>query len=1109
MELNVTDKDKKNKLGVHQKYPASPNRLYESGRRVFGGNVTYENSVPLVTVITVVYNNEKTLKRCIDSVIRQNYKNIEYIVIDGASTDGTLDIIKRNISHIDYALSEKDNGIYHAMNKGLSLAKGDFVALINSDDWLEPDGIRDSMDAIIASQADVLIGYANVWDRKNNFSHIWKIGNFDSRILLSGMSFCHQAVIASRRAYESTFFYDEKMAISSDYKWVKELYLSNLKSVFLEKAIVNFSFDGISANNRPIWKEECKQMLCNMFPNLSYSDVSRFLEYIYRDGKIDKNSILNLVTSMEENPLFLKSMSLVLLDKLVTKENNHEHPVAARTRCIKPKISVVIPVYNVQNYISECLISVMSQSLKEIEIIVVDDGSPDDSVQIVKEFQKFDPRIRLVQKENGGLSSARNRGVVESIGEYVHFLDSDDYINAGMYESLYSHAKKHDLDIVKSNLGFIDNVYPTKKPTLPPQVVFAFVDCPNYIEFISPCAALYKREFLATLQLFPLGITYEDRPFNWESILKAERIGHVDVVYYMYRVARPDSIMNSNKSSEKHFDAFECVDIIASYARSNDCKIVNKEYLKEQLRLYTMLIDISAIPANLIKKFFDMCSARIIPLQFDLDFVTSLPINIKHKIFFEYLIERSNNSPRLELDKCIKQYKELKLYTKLQGNFEYDSCDLFNFAISKIKMKITNDSIMSVFKSSLCKLVMFDFIHTQSGDISFSEIENKLEGLFAILELDKFSNFVKSILSQNIPIHDSPTGLVYTNSEQINYLKVTSFITRAIGENTFSVRKVVIEDLPKLRAELSNDDAKNYKVLVEILKGINVKESTFSHLVQSAIYIKKTLDLSQLKIFYVLFPYSPFEVFLNNLKELFGFKTIFVPHGLPQKSFTRDSYDYVFAVTNQISIWKRLYPESIICHLGWSEVMPSGVEKKFNQIKPIYGRMKNRKKITFLSQLSGFQIHKLDDIKVITEAFLAWASLQSDYHVNIRLRNDSEKSLIDRDLLQKLNANDLIIFTTMKESNLEDENTELLISISSTGLLYAQTKAIPSLQIVTEKILDIWPFNIAAHSCIYCEKVNFDKVIFDAISSNKVKYNYAKYSPELVANVTKSILKYC
>ena len=112
------------------------------------------------------------------------------------------------------------------------------------------------------------------------------------------------------------------------------------------------------------------------------------------------------------------------------------------------KVSVIVPIYKVEKYLSECVDSIRNQTLEDIEIILVDDGSPDNCPQICDEYKKLDNRIKVVHKKNGGLSSARNAGMRVATGEYIGFVDSDDYIEVDMYEKMYNTSKKYNVDFV-------------------------------------------------------------------------------------------------------------------------------------------------------------------------------------------------------------------------------------------------------------------------------------------------------------------------------------------------------------------------------------------------------------------------------------------------------------------------------------------------------------------------------------------------------------------------------------------------------------------------------------------------------------------------------------
>ena len=117
-----------------------------------------------------------------------------------------------------------------------------------------------------------------------------------------------------------------------------------------------------------------------------------------------------------------------------------------------PKVSAIIPVYNVEKYLRECLDSVINQTLKDIEIICVDDGSTDNSGKIIDEYATKDKRIVVIHKANGGYGHSCNKGLDKVRGEYTAILEPDDFVDEHMYEDLYNYAKQYDVDIVKANL---------------------------------------------------------------------------------------------------------------------------------------------------------------------------------------------------------------------------------------------------------------------------------------------------------------------------------------------------------------------------------------------------------------------------------------------------------------------------------------------------------------------------------------------------------------------------------------------------------------------------------------------------------------------------------
>lgn len=217
-------------------------------------------------------------------------------------------------------------------------------------------------------------------------------------------------------------------------------------------------------------------------------------------------------------------------------------------------ISVIVPVYNVEEYLEECLESIRKQTYQNIEVILVNDGSTDGSKEICERYCQQDPRFRLINKENQGISIARNRGVKESNGEYIMFVDSDDVVKENIVEVLLSYMKA-DVDLVECNLTQNKEELQKNKPI---RVVFegnspeSIIKCIAFKE-VKFCAftKLYRREIVEKVP-FLEGIIYEDVYTGINYLKYIRKMVAVDLKGYYYRV-RPNSIMTTS-FSEKNLD---------------------------------------------------------------------------------------------------------------------------------------------------------------------------------------------------------------------------------------------------------------------------------------------------------------------------------------------------------------------------------------------------------------------------------------------------------------------------------------------------------------------------------------------------------------------------
>ncbi|MDY0933232.1 glycosyltransferase [Chryseobacterium sp. CFBP8996] len=227
-----------------------------------------------------------------------------------------------------------------------------------------------------------------------------------------------------------------------------------------------------------------------------------------------------------------------------------------------PKVSVIVPVYNVEHYLAKCLDSLVNQSLQNIEIIIVNDGSKDGSENIIHEYsQKYPDKIKAFTKENGGLSDARNFGIDRATGDYFGFVDSDDYVSGTMFEEMLNLAGKNDAEMVICNIQKVDedgNV--TQKLTQIPNMLEKIVLETNFSVFSDlsyfACNKLFKRELFAHKR-FKKGVHFEDIQLIPQLLLECKILAQTQNFHYQY-LERADSI--SKTHNERGLDILKAVE---------------------------------------------------------------------------------------------------------------------------------------------------------------------------------------------------------------------------------------------------------------------------------------------------------------------------------------------------------------------------------------------------------------------------------------------------------------------------------------------------------------------------------------------------------------------
>lgn len=287
-------------------------------------------------------------------------------------------------------------------------------------------------------------------------------------------------------------------------------------------------------------------------------------------------------------------------------------------------VSIIVPVYNVEKYLSKCLTSLVNQTMKDIEILVINDGSPDNSQNIIDSFVKDYPDIMFsYQKENGGLGSARNYGLQYAKGDYICFVDSDDWLDLDAIENMYNIAIKENSDIV-----FCDMIDHFSNETQ------KYYNCTKFSSAYkvtpSACNKLFKRNIIKNLQFIP-DVWYEDLNFTTKILFNNPRISIISRGFYHCTV-RDVSTMNNNNSL-KNLDMITVIEDLKNYAISQNIYDANVFYYLIFEHILVTTINRVAMQKNqdakvVINKLIHYCKENI-PNYKSNDFYKSLPLSRK------------------------------------------------------------------------------------------------------------------------------------------------------------------------------------------------------------------------------------------------------------------------------------------------------------------------------------------------------------------------------------------------------------------------------------------------------------------------------------------------
>ena len=533
---------------------------------------------PRISVIVPVYNVEKYLRQCLDSIVGQTLDDIEIVVLNDGSTDGSLAIINEYAAKDEriQVIDKPNEGYGKTMNRGIEAATGEYIGIVESDDWIEPNMYETLYSIAKSHNVDVVKSRFITFDDTTGKEDVIWMSEHDT-----------ERVINPRQS--PAIFYVQPSIWSAIYK---REFLNDKEIRFLESPGASYQDLGF---NFKVWAM-AERAYITMTPLVHYR-VGHSGQSVKSNGKVfcvcDEYS--EIERFMASYPVLFESLEKIVnrnkwnnykwnLDRLEgeNKETFHKQmrrelkPALERnaiylddmseksklqlweTIVSKPKISVIVPIYNVEKYLRHCLDSIVGQTFDNIEIILVDDVGNDGSMAIAYEFAEKDDRIKIIHHEkNSGLSAARNTGLRNSSAPFVMFCDSDDAYEPAMCEKMLHGIESSSADIAAcgSNIFYEPGTEWLKKSDEYYYSIRFSGLCEINDNIIrnTHCSAwnkIYRRDILDSNNIrFPDGLLYEDAYFANAYFSVAKNIFFINERLHMY-LRRPGSIMNDTFSKK-------------------------------------------------------------------------------------------------------------------------------------------------------------------------------------------------------------------------------------------------------------------------------------------------------------------------------------------------------------------------------------------------------------------------------------------------------------------------------------------------------------------------------------------------------------------------------
>lgn len=513
-----------------------------------------------VSIIVPVYNVEPYLRQCLDSVLGQTFKNFEVLLVNDGSSDSSGDICREYVEKDSrFHYFEKENGgLSDARNYGIERAQGEYLTFIDSDDFVNEKHLENLFLASRLTNADITIGgfsrfeNGTFWlyqdyfssDSLVSFTSAQAIQHLDSMFDVPFLNFSTAwGKLFKRELFNELRFPYGKYAEDQFIIWKLYLKARSIYTFNVDSYVYRINKNGLSSvfslkhlDYIEALEERIKSTkdLEGIDINLSFNMYRYVLQRIL--GQLEEHDYIDEAKEVREKlELAEQGQYPFLTDEVkeIEVENGGE------------LISIVVPIYNVEKYLRMCLDSIEQQTYSNIEVLLINDGSPDSSGEICQEYVARDSRFRYFEKENGGLSDARNYGIERSNGMYLTFVDSDDWLSLTYVEDLYQAAIRNDADTVVSHYTIYnesdknyyvhiwDDYY--EKTCTGEELVLELpsLELNGYI-YITSWGILFKKELFNNIR-FPKGKVIEDSRTNYKLFFRSNKVAYIHKEIYYHR----------------------------------------------------------------------------------------------------------------------------------------------------------------------------------------------------------------------------------------------------------------------------------------------------------------------------------------------------------------------------------------------------------------------------------------------------------------------------------------------------------------------------------------------------------------------------------------------